>query len=62
MNNFEETYRKYLKLRRKGDVKYLKKLKKKCEKEFAWTTQKIQFSPEKLRYLVWTDIRGDNAK
>ena len=64
LNNLEETVTKDLILRRKGEAGYFRENKKRknCKKELAWTIQKVQFSPEKYRYLEWTEGRGDNGK
>ena len=37
-------------------------LSRKNKKKFARMLQKVQFSPEKYRYLEWTEERGDKGK
>ena len=48
MNNFEETYRKYLILRRKGEAKIWGNSWKYCIKEFAWKIQISTVFPKEL--------------
>ena len=66
MNNLEETNRKDLILRRKGEAKNLKghtkKKKKIAKRNLLELYKKVQFSPKKYRYLEWTEGRGDNGK
>ena len=62
MNNPEETNRKDLILRRKGEARNLREHKKKLQKGICLNdTKKVQFSPKKYRYLEWTEGRGDNG-
>ena len=37
-------------------------LSRKNKKKFARMLQKVQFSPEKYRYLEWTEERCHNSK
>ena len=62
MNNLEETDRKDLILRRKGEDRNLKGHKKILHKEICLRYKKVQLSPKKYRYLEWTEGRGDNSK
>ena len=55
MNNLEETYRKDLILRRKGEVSNLKGLKKKLQKGICLNDTK------KYRYLEWKVIMAKNV-
>ena len=63
MNNLEETDRKDLILRRKGEHKNLRGHKKILHKGICLKdTKKVQFSPKKYKYLEWNKGRGDNGK
>ena len=63
MNNLEETDRKDLTLRRKGEAKNLRGHKKILHKGISLKdTKKYSFSSKKYRYLEWTKGRGDNSK
>ena len=56
MNNLEETDRKDLILRRKGEARNLRGHKKKLQKGICLNDTK------KYRYLEWTERRGDYGK
>ena len=45
-----------------GKADGLEILSRKSKKELARMLQKIQFSPEKYRYLEWTEERGNKGK
>ena len=63
MNNLEETDRKYLIFRRKGETRFLRRHKKKLLKGICLNnTKKVQISLEKYWYLGCTERRGDNGK
>ena len=63
MNNLEETDRKNLILRRKGEARNMRDHKKQLQKGICLNnTKKVQFSPRKYRYLEWTGGRGYNGK
>ena len=62
MNNLEETNRKDLTLRSKGESRNLKEHKKNAETNLLERYRIILFSPKKYRYLEWTEIGGDNGK
>ena len=59
INNLEETDRKDLILRRKGEAQYLREHKKKLQKRI-WLndTKKYSFLKKKYRYLEWTKGRS----
>ena len=61
MNNLEETDRKDLILRRKGEAGNLKG-QKKLVKRICLNDKKVQFSLKKYGYLQWTGRRSDNGK
>ena len=63
MKNLEETDRKDLILRRKGEVRSLREHKKKnTKKNLLKRYKKVKFSPKKYRYLELTERRDDNGK
>ena len=62
INNLEETDRKDLILRRKGEAKNLRPPVKIAKGNLLERYQKVQFSPKKSRYLEWTEGRGDKVK
>ena len=59
-NNLEETDRKDLILRRKGEARNLRT--QEIKRNLLERYKKVQFSPKKYRYLEWTERRGDNGK
>ena len=62
MSNLEETDRKYLILRRKGEARNLRGQEKIAKRNLLELYKKVQFSRKKYRYLEWTEGRGDNGK
>ena len=54
MNNLEETDRKNVILRRKGDARHFRGHKIKLQKELQERYKKVQSSPQKYKYMEWT--------
>ena len=55
MNNFEETDRKDQIMKRNVEARYLRRQKKLQQGICLNNTTKVQLSPEKYRYLEWTE-------
>ena len=62
INNLEETNRKDIILRRKGEAGNLRGQENIGKRNLLIWHKKIQFSSKKYRYLEWTKGRGDNGK